>query len=198
MRWGFSGPAQSPITQELHDCLKEVNSPILMAGQNSWPLVAERIRAERIPDTAGLMQRATRMDFENYLAEDILVKADRASMLNSLELRAPLLDHRIIEFAFGRVPSHLKATPTSRKVLLKRLAGRLLPREFDQNRKQGFSIPLMSLKNHPQLVNIIKAFRWSSMSLSAVACSSSDRSRHWWAAKNRSLDSSVGSRIIWM
>ena len=82
------------------------------------------------------------MDFENYLPEDILVKVDRASMLNSLELRAPFLDHRIIEFAFGRVPSSLKATATTRKILPKLLGDRIFPRQFDQHRKRGFSIPL--------------------------------------------------------
>jgi asparagine synthase (glutamine-hydrolysing) len=82
------------------------------------------------------------MDFENCLPEDILVKTDRVSMLNSLEIRAPFLDYRLIEFAFGKVPSYLKATLTSRKILLKKLTARLLPPEFDRNRKQGFSIPL--------------------------------------------------------
>ena len=67
---------------------------------------------------------------------------DRASMLNSLEVRAPLLDYRLIEFAFGKVPSQLKATAHGRQILLKKLAERILPREFDQQRKQGFSIPL--------------------------------------------------------
>ena len=114
----------------------------LMARHGAWELAAERIREERIPKSADLLQRATRMDFGNYLAEDILVKVDRASMLNSLEVRAPLLDYRLIEFAFGKVPSRLKATARSRKVLLKKLAARVLPREFDQQRKQGFSIPL--------------------------------------------------------
>jgi len=114
----------------------------LMQAQGAWPLAAERIRALRIPRAPDLLQRATRMDFDNYLAEDILVKVDRASMLNSLELRAPLLDYRLIEFAYGRVPSHLKATAHSRKVLLKRLAARVLPPQFDRQRKQGFSIPL--------------------------------------------------------
>jgi asparagine synthase (glutamine-hydrolysing) len=116
----------------------------LMAGQGAWALAAESIREQRIPQTSDLLQRSTRMDFENYLAEDILVKVDRASMLNSLEVRAPLLDYRLIEFAFGKVPSYLKATSTSRKVLLKKLTARLLPLDFDQNRKQGFSIPLDS------------------------------------------------------
>jgi asparagine synthase (glutamine-hydrolysing) len=84
------------------------------------------------------------MDFGNYLAEDILVKVDRASMLNSLEVRTPMLDYRLIEFAFGKVPSYLKATAVCRKVLLKKLAARVLPKDFDQHRKQGFSIPLGS------------------------------------------------------
>jgi asparagine synthase (glutamine-hydrolysing) len=114
----------------------------LMTQTHQWPLAAEAIREQRIPVTNDLLQRATRTDYENYLAEDILVKVDRASMLNSLEVRAPLLDYRIIEFAFGKVPSHLKATVSSRKVLLKKLCGRILPLEFDQQRKQGFSIPL--------------------------------------------------------
>jgi asparagine synthase (glutamine-hydrolysing) len=103
---------------------------------------AESVWEERTPVSTSLLQRATRMDFENYFAEDILVKVDRASMLNSLEIRAPLLDYRIIEFAFGKVPSRLKATADSRKILLKRIAERVLPPEFNKQRKQGFSIPL--------------------------------------------------------
>jgi asparagine synthase (glutamine-hydrolysing) len=114
----------------------------LKTGPAAGELRAESIREQRIPKSADLLQRATRMDFENYLPEDILAKVDRASMLNSLEVRAPLLDYRLIEFAFGKVSSHLKATSTTRKVLLKKLGARLLPPDFDQHRKQGFSIPL--------------------------------------------------------
>ena len=95
-----------------------------------------------MPEHADILQRATRMDFDNYLAEDILVKVDRASMLSSLEMRAPMLDYRLIEFAYGKVPSRLKATSSEKKILLKRLTARILPPEFDQHRKQGFSIPL--------------------------------------------------------
>jgi len=114
----------------------------LMLECSDWSTEAESFFRRRIPYSTDLLQRATRMDFKNYLAEDILVKVDRTSMLNSLELRAPFLDHRILEFAFGKVPSDLKATKYDKKILLKRLAKRLLPPEFNLQRKQGFSIPL--------------------------------------------------------
>ena len=114
----------------------------LLETQSGWHTNAESIVKSRVPLHPDLLQRATRMDFSNYLSEGVLVKVDRASMLNSLEVRAPLLDYRLIEFAFGKVPSQLKATPTEKKILLKRLAQRVLPPEFDLHRKQGFSIPL--------------------------------------------------------
>jgi asparagine synthase (glutamine-hydrolysing) len=114
----------------------------LMQSHPNWLPVAELMRQSHVPSDSNLLQRATRMDFENYLAEDILVKVDRASMLSSLEMRSPLLDYHLIEFAFGRVPSRLKATSTDKKIMLKRLAARLLPPEFDRQRKQGFSIPM--------------------------------------------------------
>lgn len=122
----------------------------LMRSQPEHPFVAERIRESRIPLHTDLLQRATRMDFQNYLTDDILVKVDRASMLNALEMRAPFLDVSVIEFAFGKVPSRLKATQSEKKILLKRLAARVLPPEFNMQRKQGFSIPLADwLKEGP-------------------------------------------------
>lgn len=114
----------------------------LLADQIKTRAVAEETWKSRIPFQKDLLQRATQMDFENYLAEDILVKVDRASMLNSLEVRAPFLDCRVLEFAFGKVPSCLKATINHKKILPKKLAKRLLPPEFDKQRKQGFSIPI--------------------------------------------------------
>ena len=114
----------------------------LMSAQPSWQAQADALLKGRVPLQPDLLQRATRMDFANYLAEDILVKVDRASMLNSLEVRAPMLDYYLIEFAFGKVPTHLKVTVQDKKILLKRLTARVLPPEFDRQRKQGFSIPL--------------------------------------------------------
>jgi asparagine synthase (glutamine-hydrolysing) len=89
-----------------------------------------------------VLQSAQRIDFRSYMVDDILVKVDRASMLASLETRAPFLDAPVIEFVFGKVPDHLKVTLRERKVLLRRLAHRLLPGGLDLRRKQGFSIPL--------------------------------------------------------
>jgi asparagine synthase (glutamine-hydrolysing) len=113
-----------------------------LMSPRTWTTAAEGIRDRRVPYGGDLLQRATRMDFENYLPEDILVKVDRSSMLTSLEVRAPFLDYHLVEFAFSKVPSVLKATPRARKVLLKKLVHRVLPSEFDVERKQGFSIPL--------------------------------------------------------
>lgn len=113
---------------------------------------AELFWTQATPSDRDLLQRATRMDFENYLPEDILVKVDRASMLNSLEVRAPMLDKNVIEFAFQKVHSRFKATSSARKILLRTLAKRLLPSDFDITRKQGFSIPISNwLESGPWL-----------------------------------------------
>ncbi len=102
----------------------------------------EKYKLDLCQAVRGLPGMAMALDFKTYLPDDILVKVDRASMLNSLEIRAPMLDYRIIEFAFSRVPNALMANVTERKILLKHLAKRLLPPQLDLNRKQGFSIPL--------------------------------------------------------
>lgn len=135
---------------QIATCFDRLNRSKLMADHSEYRFVAERLFYERTPRQLDIIQRATRMDFDNYLPEDILVKVDRASMLNSLEVRAPFLDHHLIEFAFKKVSSQLKATGRSKKILLKRLTERLLPPEFDRQRKHGFSIPLSDwLKKGP-------------------------------------------------
>jgi asparagine synthase (glutamine-hydrolysing) len=103
----------------------------------------EELRIALGADGRTVLQVAQRSDFRGHLTDDILTKVDRASMLASLETRAPFLDHRVVEFAFGRVPDSLKANADGgRKILLRRLAARVLPKELDLTRKQGFSIPL--------------------------------------------------------
>ena len=90
----------------------------------------------------GLPKSVMGLDFHTYLPEDILVKVDRASMLHSLEVRSPMLDYRLVEFAFRKVPNSLCATKTARKILLRRAAARVLPSELNMERKRGFSLPM--------------------------------------------------------
>jgi len=111
-----------------------------LIGESSSPPEADRARYATLGKST--IQQLTAADFATYLPDDILVKVDRASMLTSLEVRAPFLDHRIVAFAFGRVPDKYRANELQGKILPRRLAQRLLPRGLDLNRKQGFSLPL--------------------------------------------------------
>ena len=81
------------------------------------------------------------VDYETYLPDDILVKTDRTSMAVSLELRAPLLDYRIAEFA-ASVPKQWKWDSRGGKYILKDAARKLLPDSILNRRKQGFSLPI--------------------------------------------------------
>ena len=117
--------------------------------------VADNIRKSMIPKEKDLLKRMTMMDFSTYLVEDILVKVDRASMLNSLEVRAPLLDYRLIELAF-KIDSPFKATSDNKKIILKEYARTILPKSFNFNRKQGFSIPLTTWLTHGKWRNFFE------------------------------------------
>lgn len=114
----------------------------LGAISDAMLLLPDRFKQELKFPGKSVLQRATAADFMTYLADDLLVKVDRASMLNSLEIRAPFLDYRIIEFAFSKVPDSLRVHGSKRKILSRLLAQDLLPKTLDLKRKQGFTIPL--------------------------------------------------------
>jgi asparagine synthase (glutamine-hydrolysing) len=80
-------------------------------------------------------------DFHNYLPEDVLTKVDRTTMAVSLEGREPMLDHRLVEFAF-RLPSRLRRGPLGPKHLLKKILYQYVPAALVDRPKQGFAIPL--------------------------------------------------------
>ena len=80
-------------------------------------------------------------DMEHYLPNDILVKVDRSSMASSLETRAPLLDHRIVEFAL-QLPLDQKIRGGRGKLILRNLLARYVPTRLFDRPKQGFSIPV--------------------------------------------------------
>ena len=87
------------------------------------------------------VEAALRYYFHRYLADDILVKADRASMAASLEVRSPFLDPRIIEWT-ARLPARFKLSLTETKRILRRAVAPLVPREVLERPKKGFGIPV--------------------------------------------------------
>ena len=115
--------------------------------QNADPSVAFRqvlAEAERANGKGvrpGSVDEALSFYLGRYLADDILVKADRASMAASLELRAPFLDTHVVEYT-ARLPWRLKLSLTRTKVLLKRALRGIVPDEILSRPKKGFGIPV--------------------------------------------------------
>ena len=85
--------------------------------------------------------KAQYIDIKTYMTEDILVKVDRMSMAHSLEVRAPILDHKLMEFA-ATLPSGLKLNNRESKYILKKINERRLPHDILYRKKQGFRVPL--------------------------------------------------------
>ena len=100
------------------------------------------------PDAPELEQRLMAVDALTYLPDDILVKVDRAAMGASLETRAPLLDHRVVEFAW-RLPLPVKIRNGRRKWGLRRVLHEYVPPELVERPKTGFAVPLASWLRGP-------------------------------------------------
>ncbi len=88
------------------------------------------------------LSKISYLDLKTYLVDDVLTKVDRASMANSLEVRVPLLDHHVVEFAFS-LPLHMKLRNGKGKYLLRKTMSSFLTQDFVDARKMGFRIPFV-------------------------------------------------------
>jgi len=86
------------------------------------------------------LNRFSELDAQGYLPDDIFVKVDTASMMHSLEARAPFADHAVMEFA-ARLPAHLKMKGGKGKAILKRAFADVIPPEILNRKKKGFASP---------------------------------------------------------
>lgn len=115
----------------------EPDQTVLGAHEHKGVLWDEALYHE-IPHLLDCMQF---LDTVTYLPDDILTKVDRASMRVALEVRVPLLDHRVVEMAWG-LPRDMKMRGNETKWALRQLLYRRLPREMVERPKMGFGVPI--------------------------------------------------------
>jgi asparagine synthase (glutamine-hydrolysing) len=129
---------------ERHHGWKEIFSPDARAELTARPSPSDPVELLRVRyvETAGAdeLARLQDVDLGVYLADDLLVKTDRASMAHSLEARVPFLDTVVTNLAFA-LPTRHKLRALQKKVLLRKAAEPLLPHRIVHGKKRGFSIP---------------------------------------------------------
>ncbi len=130
--------SNSAMTDDLWQQLSNADSRRRSGGYDPFSVTQKYYHKA---DTDDHLARVLYTDLKTYLPGDILVKVDRMSMANSLEVRAPLLDHNVVQFA-ANLPSNLKYHQGSKKYILKQALAGVLPNEILHRRKMGFSVPL--------------------------------------------------------
>ena len=111
---------------------------LVLGGREHRGLLWDPAVAEHVPDPVERMQY---LDTATYLPDDILTKVDRASMAVSLEARVPLIDHRVVAFAWT-LPPALKVRDGTGKWLLRRVLARHVPDRLIDRPKMGFGVPI--------------------------------------------------------
>jgi asparagine synthase (glutamine-hydrolysing) len=123
-----------------HQLLSHWQEPaaLVIGGHEPETAFSDSTLSALLPD---FVERMMYLDSISYLPDDILVKVDRAAMGVSLETRVPMLDHRVVEFAWS-LPLHMKMRAGESKWLLKQVLYRHVPREMVDRPKMGFGVPI--------------------------------------------------------
>lgn len=119
----------------------ELCTPEFLARVDGVDSLALLEAAFESSDASSVVETASHVDVQLYLPDDLLVKMDIASMAHSLEVRSPLLDHHVVEFA-ASLPPGLKLRGLTQKYLLKRVMKGILPDRILRRRKMGFGVPI--------------------------------------------------------
>ncbi len=165
------GPAQSSIWGTPYfdvSLRRRLLTPYALAELGEELDAPERRSLALFQQAQDPIDALTRMDFQQVLADDFLVKVDRASMANSLEVRTPFLDHRLVEHAFGAIPPEWKCTVVQRRRVQHLMGKRHLPAGFEINRKQGFSVPTDDWLRHGDFHNILSRLQTTLFNISEV------------------------------
>ena len=127
---------------------KTLFNPSFIASLNGFTSLEKVAQVYRHQDNSlDALTKAQLADIQLYMTDDVLVKVDRMSMGNSLEVRAPLLDYRLIEFA-QTLPAHFKLNKFKSKILLRHVAKNRVPKEIVNAPKRGFTIPTAQWLRH--------------------------------------------------
>lgn len=121
---------------------RRILHPDVVAMLGGDILAPELYQLSLLTSDSDIVAALTRLDFQSVLPDDFLVKIDSASMANSLEVRTPFLDYRLVEHAFGAIPSDWKVSLYERRRVQNLMAKKYLPENYQLNRKQGFSVPM--------------------------------------------------------
>ena len=138
-RFGNHLAAQDPAEIYLRAVSMWPDPATVVPGANEHPVIAQAMQDFRDMPSAAEMAMLT--DLTNYLPDDILAKVDRASMAVGLEVRVPVLDHNVIEFAW-RLPLYFKLRRSEAKWALKQVLYRYVPPNLVERPKMGFGVPV--------------------------------------------------------